>query len=255
MGARILYHLVAPRDVVVGPDEPERRRAFLAERADPRTRVEVRTPRRGRSAIEGAWDAALVAPHLIDGIRAAEAEGFDAAVIGCFSDPALDAAREAVAIPVVGPGAAAVHLALQLGDRIGIVSPGRGAPGRTRAFLRAMGQERHLASVRGMGASVTDLARGSGDPLEPIARAACACVEDGADVLVLGCMSMAFSDPTPALTARLGVPVVNPVLAALKAAETLAAHGLAHSRSRWPEARDRPMTETRTIPEQRGARA
>ena len=255
MGARILYHLVAPLDVVVGPGEVERRRAFLARCADPRTRVEVRTPRLGRSAIEGAWDAALVAPHIVEGIRTAEAEGFDAAIVGCFSDPALDAVREAVDIPVVGPGAASIHLALQLGDQIGVVSPGPGDPGRTRAFLRAMGQDRHLASVRGMGASVTDLASGYGDPLEPIARAARACLEDGADVLILGCMSMAFHDPTPALVARLSVPVVNPVVTALKTAETLAAHGLTASRARWPKAAVRPLIETRTIPEERGVRA
>jgi allantoin racemase len=59
--------------------------------------------------------------------------------------------------------------------------------------------------------------------------------EDGGDVLVLGCMSMAF---LPSICETLGqhvlVPVVNPVIAALKTAETLVAMKLAHSKIAWP---------------------
>ncbi|MGB3554674.1 MAG: aspartate/glutamate racemase family protein [Jannaschia sp.] len=249
---RILYQLVAPLDVVVGPEEPARRAAFLHRHGDPRTIFDVRTPRRGRQAIESDWDAAIVAPYLIEGLRQAETDGFDAGIIGCFSDPALDAAREAVGMPVIGPGAAAVHLALQLGDRIGIISPGVGDPGRSRALMRSMGQETRLASARGMGLSVPDLARAEGSALDRIETTARACMEDGADVLILGCMSMAFLDPTPAITARLGIPVVNPVIAALGAAQIIVGHGLSQSRARWPKANDRPILETRLLPTREG---
>ncbi len=244
---RILYHLVAPLDVVVGPDEPARRQAFLARHAASGTEVEVRTPAQGRESIEGAWDAVTVGPYLVDGICRAEADGFDAAIIGCFSDPAIDAAKEAVSIPVVGAGAAAIHLALQLGDRIGIVSPGPGDPGRSRAMMRAMGQETHFAAARGMGLSVSDLARAEEDALDRIETTARDCVAEGADVLLLGCMSMAFLDPTPALTERLGVPVVNPVVAALKTAEMMIAHRLTQSRARWPRADAKPVLHTAAL--------
>jgi len=247
---RILYQLVAPLAATLGPHEPERRRAFLAAHATPGTVVAVRSARRGRDGIEGAWDAVEAAPAIVAGVREAEGEGYDAAIVGCFSDPALDAAREAVAIPVVGPGAAAVHLALQLGDRIGVLSPGSGGGGgRTRAFFRAMGLEARLASVRGVGMSVSGMARAAtdgslDDAHARIAEPARAAVEeDGADVLILGCMSMAFLDPTPAIARRVGVPTVNPVLAALRGAETMIALGLAHSRRRWPATKDRPVVD------------
>ena len=238
---RILYHLVAPLEITVGPEEPARRRAFLERFAAPGSSVEVGSPKAGRDSIESAWDAAIVGPHIIDGLRNAEAEGFDAAIVGCFSDPVLDAAREAVTIPVIGPGAAAVHLALQLGDRVSIVSPNDGDEGRSRAFMRGLGLEDRLASARGMGLSVPELAGANDAALDRIAAAAQACVdEDGAEVLILGCMSMAFLDPTPGLVSRLGIPVVNPVVAALKTAELVLAHGLGHSRVRWPLAADKP---------------
>ena len=48
--------------------------------------------------------------------------------------------------------------------------------------------------------------------------------KDGADVL--GCTSMVFHDVTKKLQDRIGVPVVNPVVASLKTAEMLVAVGL-----------------------------
>lgn len=244
---RILYQLVAPLAVTVGPGEPERRRRFLAAHAAPGVAVEVRSAARARDAIESDWDAVEAGPAIVRGIVAAEREGFDAAIVGCFSDPALDAAREAVTIPVVGPGAASVLLALQVADRFSILAPGSGEGGRTRAFLRGLGLESRLVSVRGVGMSVAEMARaaeagGLDAAIARIAAPARACVEeDGAEALIFGCMSMAFLDPTPAIAAHVRVPVVNPVLAALRAAETLSSLGLTHSRRRWPEAADRPI--------------
>jgi allantoin racemase len=71
--------------------------------------------------------------------------------------------------------------------------------------------------------------------LERIAEIGRALVRDhGADVLVLGCMSMGFHGIADDLQKRLEIPVVNPVVAALKAAETMAALGLTHSRLAYP---------------------
>jgi allantoin racemase len=59
--------------------------------------------------------------------------------------------------------------------------------------------------------------------------------EDGADVLILGCMSMAFHDVTQELQERVGVPVVNPVAASLAMAELVARQKLVHSKRYWPD--------------------
>ncbi|WP_333834298.1 aspartate/glutamate racemase family protein [Rubrimonas sp.] len=244
---RILYQLVAPLSATVGPHEPRRRRDFLAAHAAPGVEVVVRDADGVRDGIQGDWDALVAGPVIVRGLRAAEAEGFDAVIVGCFSDPALDAAREAVSIPVVGPGASSIALALQCADRFSVLSPGEGGAARTRATLRAMGLADRLASVRGVGLTVPEMARAASQggldaALDRIAAVASACVEqDGAEALIFGCMSMAFLDPTPRITARVAVPVVNPVLAALRMAETLASLGLTHSRRRWPETPDRPL--------------
>jgi allantoin racemase len=233
---RILYQLTSPMDKTVGPQEVARRQQFLQGHASGGAEVIAEPTAKGPAAIESAHDAGLVVPELIRLAPLAEKRGFSAIVIGCYSDPGLDALRELLTIPVIGPGAASLHLAAQLGTRIAVLTPtGRGY-GRVAARLRSLGIAPLLASVRGIGLSVMDLAKQKPGALDKAAEAArIAAEQDGADVLVLGCMSMAFLPGIcEELGKRVGVPVVNPVIAALKTAEAVASMKLSHSKAAWP---------------------
>jgi allantoin racemase len=233
---RILYQLTSPMEkTVLGPGEVERRRDVLRARAAPGVEVEVWSLPDGPPSIESAWEAALVVPELTRAVTRARGEGFDAVIVGCFSDPGLDALRELVDIPVIGPGASALHLAAQLGTRFTVISPLAGGAGRLAARLRALGLADQLASVRGIGLSVLDLARDREAVLERVTDVARAAArEEGADVFVLGCMSMGFAGVTDEVQKRVMLPVVNPVLAALKTAEAVVALGLSHSKAAYP---------------------
>jgi allantoin racemase len=189
----------------------------------------------GPPSIESAYEAALVVPELTRAIPRAQSEGFDAVIIGCFSDPGLEALRELVNIPVIGPGSSAVHLAAQLGTRFSVIAPLGGGEGRLAARLRALGLADTFASVRGIGMSVLDLARDREAVLERVTEVArTAARDDGADIFVLGCMSMGFVGVTDDVQKRLGLPIVNPVVAALKTAEMAVAMGLSHSKAAYP---------------------
>jgi allantoin racemase len=90
--------------------------------------------------------------------------------------------------------------------------------------------------LRGIGLSVMELARDREACMRQIALAGRAAVDqDGADVLILGCMSMAFHDVAEDLQERLGVPVINPVAASLTMAEYLARNRLCHSKRAYPD--------------------
>jgi allantoin racemase len=234
---RILYQLTSPMHKTVGDAEVARRQGVLQASAAAGTEVIVEPTATGPGTIESAHDAGLVVPELIRLGPLAQQRGHDALIIGCYSDPGLDALRELLRIPVVGPGAASLHLAAQLGTRIAVLTPSGRGYGRVAARLRALGLDALLASVRGIGLSVMDLAKQAPGALDKAAEAGKTCVErDGADVLVLGCMSMAFlPDITARLGDRVGVPVVNPVLAALKTAEALVTMRLCHSKRAWPQ--------------------
>jgi allantoin racemase len=233
---RILYQLTSPMDKTVGPQEVARRQKVLQSHAAAGTEVVAEPTAKGPAAIESAHDAGLVVPELIRLAPLAEKRGFSAIVIGCYSDPGLDALREMLTIPVIGPGAASLHLAAQLGTRISVLTPSGRGYGRVAARLRALGIAPLLASVRGIGLSVMDLAKQTPGALDKAAEAARIAVEqDGSDVLVLGCMSMAFLPGIcEELGKRIGVPVVNPVIAALKTAEAVASMKLSHSKAAWP---------------------
>ncbi len=233
---RILYQLTSPMEkTVLGPPEVLRRREFLRARAASGVEVEVWSLAEGPPSIESAYEAALVVPELTRAIPRAQREGFDAVIVGCFSDPGLEALRELVDIPVIGPGSSAVHLAAQLGTRYSVIAPLGGGEGRLAARLRALGLADMFASVRGIGMSVLDLARDREAVLERVTEVArTAARDDGADVFVLGCMSMGFVGVTEDVQKRLGLPIVNPVVAALKTAEMAAAMGLSHSKAAYP---------------------
>jgi len=233
---RILYQLTSPMDKTFGPQEVARRQEVLQEYAGAGVEVAVEPTAKGPVAIESAHDAGLVVPELIRLGPAAEKRGFSAIAIGCYSDPGLDALRELLTIPVIGPGAASLHLAAQLGTRISVLTAAGRGLGRIAARLRALAIAELLASVRGIDLSVMDLAKQTPGALDRAAEAARTAVEqDGADVLVLGCMSMAFLPGIcEALNERVGVPVVNPVVAALKTAEAVVTMRISHSKAAWP---------------------
>jgi len=214
-----------------GAAEVSRRRQLLCDWAFAGSEITAIEVCNGVLAIETAYDEILAMPGCIAAIRGQESQGIDAAIIGCFGDPGLDAARELVSIPVVGPGEASMLLAAQLGHQFGVLATLDGQTHAYRAQAFRTGVLPKLAGVRGINVSVLDLTADKDVTFRSLVQAGRrAITEDGADVLILGCMTLAFMNVTRDLSDELGVPVVNPAQAALKSAEVLVALGLAHSK-------------------------
>lgn len=233
---RILYQFAtAKQHTDLGQAEVERRLAYLRSKVPADTEVAVATPRVGPGSIESEYDAALAVPELLRSIDAAADNGFDAAIISCFSDPGLEPAREITRIPVLGSGLCAMHAAAMLAPAFSILSPLAGGS-RSRELARRHGLEGFFRSSRGIGLSVMELARDRDACLRQVSEAARLAVEvDGADALILGCMSMAFHDVAEELQAMIGVPVINPIVASLAMADYLARSGLCHSKRAYAD--------------------
>ena len=226
MKAKILYQLTSPMHRTLGQAEIERRCDALSAIVSPGVSIAVEPLEDGPPAVESLSDTALVASQLIGHVPRWRDGGYDAVVIGCFSDPGLSALRDLVDVPVVGPGASSVHLAAQFGERFGILSS-EPTPKGLHARFRSLGVSELFVSERMVGCSVLDLSRRRNEVLGGIVEAAKACVRDGADVLVLGCLAMGFaSGLTHLLQREAGVPVINPVVAAVKTAEAAISLGL-----------------------------
>lgn len=236
MTIRIRYQFATAKHLSeVGMAEVERRQAKLRDWAGPGVTAEVGLPKSGPGAVESRTDAALTVPELLRNVIEAEHDGYDAVIVSCFSDPGMDAARELVRIPVVGSGICAMHVAGLLGGRFSIMAPGKGGGSKAYENPRKYGFSDSHASTRGVGLSVMDLAKDRDGALARIAEVGRRAIEeDGADTLILGCMSMAFHDVTDELSERIGAPVINPVPVSLGIAENLVRCGLSQSRIAYP---------------------
>ncbi len=221
----------------LGPHELGRRREYLERHAAPGTTVSVIDCETGPPSIESSAEEYLSVPGLLQAAPKLEAEGVSAIIVGCFGDPGLSGAREVTGIPVVGPGQASAHLAAQLGSRFGVLTVVHEVVPAVRRQMRAHGVEGFLTEVRAVDIPVLELRRRRDEAVAELEQAGWELVRGGADAIVLGCMTMGFLDVARDLQRDLGVPVVNPVLASLKLAETMVVAGLAPSVTAYPAPR------------------
>nr|WP_259375303.1 aspartate/glutamate racemase family protein [Rubrivivax gelatinosus] len=189
------------------------------------TEIIARQPSFGPASIEGHFDDAFGAAGVAEQARLAAGDGVDATVIACFGDPGLDAAREVLAGPVLGIAEAAFHAAAMLATGFSVVTTMSRTCVIAERLVQRYGFERACRGIHGTDIPVLDL-EAAGDALVATLEAAArrALAADRSEAIVLGCAGMAGLART--LQARLGVPVVDGVAAAVKFAEALAALGL-----------------------------
>lgn len=233
---QLTYLLPAPMHVTsLGESEMRRRAELLKQWADDGTDVTVTAVHSGPASVESAYEEYLAIPAMGTTLRRAQRNGTDAVVLGCFGDPGLDGLREIADAPVVGPAAAAMSLACTLGHRFSVVTVADGVRPLLRRIAWETGVLSALHEVRSVDLTVLAI---NSDHDEAYARLRSECehaLADGeADTLVLGCMSMGFFGAAERLTAELGVPVINPIRAAVHHAQTLHRMGLSHSRRAYP---------------------
>ncbi len=168
-------------------------------------------------AIESDADVALCVPPTL-ALAEAEAARWDAIIIACHSDPGIDAVRERVLNPVIGIGEASYAAAISAGRRFSLITLTERFVPRKREQIRRLGLLERCASIRALGAGVLESHEGRDRLRDRYLREAEAALrQDGADAVVLGCSGMAGMAED--LRARLGAPVVDPVVAAVKLAE------------------------------------
>lgn len=228
---KIAYVVPGPMDrTEMGVEEMHRRERKLRSWAFPGTEVDVVAVDRGPASIESAFEEYLSIQPTAELIQRLEGDGYDAAIVGCFGDPGLDGFREISDMLVVGPAASSMALAVTLGNRFGIVTVTESIVHALRRLAWDVGVLEALSSVRFVDIPVLGLNKDPEESFERMVEEGHKAMRDGADTLVLGCMTMGFLDVAERMTERLSIPVVNPAKAALKVTESSLAMGLKHSR-------------------------
>ncbi|HWF74880.1 MAG TPA: aspartate/glutamate racemase family protein [Solirubrobacteraceae bacterium] len=207
-----------------------------ARAVEPDAEIFGATAGHGLPSLEGYRDDVVAAGAVVDLISAHEGS-FDAAIVGCFGDPGLFAARELTEAPVVGLAESSFLTALPLGHRFSVLTTlERGAP-PILDVIRLHGVEGRCASVRSTGLTVLE-AHGDADAAAAaLEREGRLAIElDRAEVLCLGCGGMVGLRER--LEDNLGVPVIEAISAATALAGALVRNGLRTSKVRafkWPE--------------------
>ncbi|NDF74743.1 MAG: aspartate/glutamate racemase family protein [Betaproteobacteria bacterium] len=216
------------RILLINPNTTESMTAAIeaaAKRvASPASMVRACNPADGPVSIEGYVDEAFSLPGLLRIIRQNDGQ-WDAFVIACFDDTGLDAARCLTAAPVLGIGEAAFHVASMLSNRFSVITTLSRSVAAIEHNLARYGLAARCGRVRASEIAVLDLEDPRSEARASItAEIRRALDEDRVEAIVLGCAGMA--PLAAALSAEVGVPVIDGVAAATKLAESLIALGL-----------------------------
>jgi len=210
----------------------------LSAAARPDTEISVTSLDTGPASLESRYEDAMAVPDLVEKVVQAEEDGLDAVISDCMGDTGVEAAREKVSIPVIGPAETSMHIAAMLGHKFSVVTVlDRLIPLVDQRAIRT-GLTGKLASVRTVKIPVLEL-DGRDRLLNALVDESVKAVrEDGAHVIILGCTDMA--GVAKDLEERLkkhgisDVPVIDPTVLALKIAEALTDMGLSHSKRTYP---------------------
>ena len=177
-------------------------------------------------AIESEADSAAVVAPLCELIRR-EDNTAAAFVVACFSDPGLYAAREVTNRPVFGIAQAGLTVALNLGERIGLIHNFDSDLAAPKRYTRGIGIEARIAGDRGLNVGVTELS--DEDKVAGLMMQAGRALkhDEQADVLVFGCAGM--TRYRAALESELDIPVIDPTLVATGLAFTAARFDYHHA--------------------------
>lgn len=171
--------------------------------------------------IDSAADVVLAGPEILAMAERAERDGYDAVVLYCFSDPAAEACRERLHIPVVGGAAAACAVAPILGRRGGVIVTNAARIPEKIHFLHDRGLPPAFLGAVEAAELAAPIWEDRAGALQAVIRCGEAMKKaHHIDVLLLGCLSfLGLAGPAEE---ALSIPVIDPAVSAVMLAEDLA---------------------------------
>ena len=226
--------LIINPDYGMTQEEMALRCRILEEYTAPDTQLAMVCPQSSGVELNSALDVVFAAPEIVQLAADGQNAGFDAVVLYCFSDPVIDACREALRIPVIGGAQASCLAALNVCRSFGVILADEARLPEKKLFLRTLGvsPERigQIAAVNLNGISPWA-------DRETTFKKLLACGqkmmrETHTEAIVLGCLSfLGLAEP---LSRVLGIPVIDPAVAAVTTAESIVRQRLFTSKVSYP---------------------
>ncbi|HDY87735.1 MAG TPA: hypothetical protein ENH82_06400 [bacterium] len=219
--------------LVLNPNTSEMvtKKIEMAVMAVARKDVEVTVDRieHGSEVLESYYDEAISAPYIIEKVKQANRDGYDAIIIAAFCDPGIEALKEISDVPVYGTAETTFSVALLLGNKFAILTEKKHKESVKIQQVRKMGLESRFAGVRALGMGVMDIGEEEEKvKIRGIEAARQMIEQDKAEVIIMGCASMAgYSQEMEDV---LGVPILDPVTVTYKVVEGLTELRIMHSK-------------------------
>lgn len=226
--------LIINPDYGMTQEEMALRCRILEEYTAPDTQLAMVCPQSSGVELNSALDVVLAAPEIVQLAADGQNAGFDAVVLYCFSDPVIDACREALRIPVIGGAQASCLAALNVCRSFGVILADEARLPEKKLFLRTLG-----VSPERIGQIVAVNLNGISPwaDRETTFKKLLACGqkmmrETHTEAIVLGCLSfLGLAEP---LSRVLGIPVIDPAVAAVTTAESIVRQRLFTSKVSYP---------------------
>jgi allantoin racemase len=173
--------------------------------------------------------------EILKSILKAEEMGFDGVCISCFFDPALSEAKQLLKIPVTGIAEASMYLASLMGSKFAVITKEKDFVPPMVAQISQYGLEAKAIKYNPVRvltmpedqlsvieqAIFTGVATDFTPLVDNFAEVGRGCIEDGAEVLILGCGLLSPILTEAGLTDVDGAAIIEPNHASLKLTEIL----------------------------------
>jgi allantoin racemase len=196
--------------------------------ASPGTQTVALRPFFGPEAVDCNFESYLSAVGVMDRVMAYD-EPYDAVVLAGFGEYGRDGLQELIKQPVIEICEASAYVAMLISRTYSVVTTLQRSVAAIEDRLRLAGVAGRCASVRASGMSTLDIdADPEGAIRGLVEEARIAVTQDRAEAICLGCAGMAGLEE--AISAELGVPVVDGIGAAVRLAEAVVGLGVTTSK-------------------------
>lgn len=214
--------------------EMRQREKMLSKAVSSDCSITVCCIKTGPTELDCDTDEAFASAEMVKEAIAAEKEGYDALVTYGFADVAIEAMRENVGIPVIGPGETAVAVAGLLCNRFGVITTEQRNVARTyRRLMKYPTAAAKLTSVRPVNVYIGNM---RDDPRKTHEMLLAICEdfvwEERVEGVILGCLSMVGYGKE--IEEKLGIKVFEPAYIGVAYAEMCVRVGIVHTQANYP---------------------
>jgi allantoin racemase len=207
----------------------KRRQVRYGEAAGPGTHIEVFNLPEGPTTLDTVADLVFCEYAVFQQGANTRADKFDAILIDCVFDPAVDSLRGHTGLPTFGPMRTTLSLVPLVAKTFSVIARSEKQCELLTDLLKRYGYGDALASTRALGISYAEARKSEVFTQAMKHQIKNAIDNDGARAIVMGSTTMALSDEL--IQAANGVPLFMPGMFTLRVMESMWNEGLLRKQS------------------------